>query len=305
MRISAILRLPANRNTKQKKAGRFPMRPLFHHRQYQFTSAGGATLELGSRTLIMGILNTTPDSFSDGGRYEAVGAAVAHAVEMVRQGADMIDIGAESTRPGSAPVPLEEELSRAIPVVAAVRQALPAIPISIDTYKSEVARQALDAGANIINDIWGLQADGQMAAVAAAYGCPVVISHNRHDEQYTSLVDDVCADLLRGVALAREAGVQPAQIWLDPGIGFAKNQQHNLELMGQLHRLAELGYPVLLGTSRKRFIRQVLDLPADDVVEGTAATVALGIAQGCQIVRVHDVRQMQRVARMADAIAYY
>lgn len=283
------------------------MRPLFHHRQYQFASAGGATLELGSRTLIMGILNTTPDSFSDGGRYEAVSAAVAHAVEMARQGADIIDIGAESTRPGSAPVSLQEELSRAIPVVTAVRQALPEMPISIDTYKSEVARQALDAGANIINDIWGLQADGdgQMAAVAAEYGCPVIISHNRHDELYTSLVDDVCADLLRGVALAQEAGVKPAQIWLDPGIGFAKNQQHNLELMGNLHRLVELGYPVLLGTSRKRFIRQVLDLPANDVVEGTAVTVALGIAQGCQIARVHDVRQMRRVARMADAIAYY
>lgn len=269
---------------------------------------GGLTLELGHRTLIMGILNATPDSFSDGGRYTHVDAAVAHAQAMVREGADIIDIGGESTRPGFEPVGLEEELRRILPVVQAVREALPHVPISIDTYKAATARQALEAGAHIINDIWGLKGDPNMAAVAAEYGCPVIISHNRHARDYNDLVPDVLADLHSSVSIASAAGVAEDRIWLDPGIGFAKTYDDNLELLGRLSELMALGYPVLLGTSRKRFIRQTLNLPVEapveDLVEGTAATVALGIAHGCQIVRVHDVRAIKRTALMTDAILY-
>lgn len=264
----------------------------------------GVRLELGKRTLIMGILNATPDSFSDGGRYMDIDAAVAHAREMVDQGADILDIGGESTRPGFEPVPLDEELRRVVPVVAALRQALPHIPLSIDTYKAETARQALEAGAHIINDIWGLKGDPNMAGVAAEYGCPVIVSHNRHERNYNDLVPDVIDDLQSSVAIARRAGVSDDNIWLDPGIGFAKTYEDNMELMGRMSELTALGYPVLLGTSRKRFIRQTLDLPVDDLAEGTAATVVLGIAQGCQIVRVHDVRHMKRTAMMTDAILY-
>lgn len=252
----------------------------------------------------MGILNVTPDSFSDGGRYMAVEAAVEHAVRMVEAGADILDIGGESTRPGHEPVQAEEEMRRVLPVIRALREALPHVPLSIDTYKAETARRALEAGAHIINDIWGLQADPGMARAAAEFGCPVIITHNRHDTDYADLARDAAADLLRSVRLAVEAGVDPHHIWLDPGIGFAKDYDHNLEMMGRLDELVRLGYPVLLGTSRKRFIRQTLDLPADDVVEGTAATVALGIAQGCQIVRVHDVERIVRTVRMTDAIVY-
>jgi dihydropteroate synthase len=223
---------------------------------------------------------------------------------MVKEGADLLDIGGESTRPGFEPVPLTEELRRILPVIRAVREALPHVPLSIDTYKAEAARQALEAGAHIINDIWGLKGDPNMAAVAAEYGCPVIISHNRHARDYNDLVPDVLADLLSSVAVARTAGVAEDRVWLDPGIGFAKNHEDNLELLGRLSELNALGYPVLLGTSRKRFIRQTLNLPVEELVEGTAATVALGIAHGCQIMRVHDVRAMKRTALMADAILY-
>jgi len=279
------------------------MRPVIWSRTYRL--GGGVTLELGRRTLVMGILNVTPDSFSDGGRYMAVDAAVEHAVRMVRAGADIIDIGGESTRPGSRPVPADEEIRRVIPVIRAVREALPNVPLSIDTYKAETACRALEAGAHIINDVWGLKADPEMARTAAEFGCPVVISHNRLEAGgYADIARDVAAELLDSVRLAAEAGVDPRNIWLDPGIGFVKDYEDNLDMMGRLAELVRLGYPVLLGTSRKRFIRHTLDLPADDVVEGTAATVALGIAQGCQIVRVHDVDRIVRTVRMTDAIVY-
>lgn len=277
-------------------------KPDFWKRTYDL--GGGVTLELGNRTLIMGILNATPDSFSDGGRYTHVDAAVSHAQAMVSEGADILDIGGESTRPGFEPVGLEEELRRILPVIRAVREALPHVPISIDTYKAAAARQALEAGAHIINDIWGLKGDPNMAAVAAEYGCPVIISHNRHARDYNDLVPDVLADLHSSVSIASAAGVAEDRVWLDPGIGFAKTFNDNLELLGRLSELTALGYPVLLGTSRKRFIRQVLNLPVEDLVEGTAATVALGIAHGCQIVRVHDVRAIKRTTLMTDAILY-
>ncbi|WP_183587559.1 dihydropteroate synthase [Paenibacillus rhizosphaerae] len=265
---------------------------------------GQAVLRLGQSTQVMGILNVTPDSFSDGGRYVDPDTAVRHALKMMLDGADLIDIGGESTRPGYTPVSAEEELARVIPVIEAIHKAAPHIPISIDTYKAEVARQAILAGAHIINDIWGGKGDPDMLKVAAELGCPIILMHNRHDMDYTNIVEDVVADLEESVRLALAAGVQPEYIILDPGIGFAKNGEHNLKLMTQLDRLNQIGYPVLLATSRKKFIRSVLDLPVDDLVEGTAATVAFGIAQGCQLVRVHDVKSIKRTVKMCDAMIY-
>lgn len=277
------------------------LQPTWRQRTYRW--ANGA-FTLGQRTLIMGILNVTPDSFSDGGRYNRVDAALRHAGEMLEAGADIIDIGGESTRPGHQPVGQEEELERVLPVIEALRRELPQVPISVDTYKAEVARQALEAGAHIINDIWGCKKEPEMAHVAARYGCPLILMHNRPERRYDRFVEEVKADLLASVALAKAAGVKDDQIWLDPGIGFAKTGEDNLVLMSHLDELCALGYPVLLGTSRKKFIRDTLQLPVDDVVEGTAATVALGIAQGCQIVRVHDVASIARTARMCDAVLY-
>ncbi|WP_168123480.1 dihydropteroate synthase [Paenibacillus sp. HB172176] len=275
---------------------------VYYNRSYTFDD--GVKLELGERTLIMGILNATPDSFSDGGRYANVEAVVARARQMFEEGADILDIGGESTRPGYESVSVDEELSRVIPVITALRRELPQVPLSIDTYKAVTARQSLEAGAHIINDIWGLAFDPDMAAAAAEYGCPVIISHNRHSRDYDDLVPDMLADLRRSIGIAEAAGVAGSRIWLDPGIGFAKTYENNLEALGRLRELTALGYPVLLGTSRKGFIQKTLNSSSNDVIEGTAATVALGIAHGCQIMRVHDVRAMKRVALMADAICY-
>jgi dihydropteroate synthase len=277
------------------------MKPTFYDRVYTFDD--GLRLELGRRTLIMGILNVTPDSFSDGGKYADLDKAVERAKQMEAEGADIIDIGGESTRPGHEPVTPEEELRRVIPAIRAVREAV-RLPISVDTYRAETARQSLEAGAHILNDIWGFKREPRMADIAAEYGCPVILMHNRENRDYSDFVPDVLADLLASVARAKSAGVAEENIWLDPGIGFAKDYEENLELMGRLDEIVKLGYPVLLGTSRKTFIRRTLDVTPDDAVEGTAATQALGIAQGCQIIRVHDVRQMKRVAAMTDAIVY-
>lgn len=269
----------------------------------QILNCRGKSLPMGERTLIMGILNVTPDSFSDGGRYHTVEAAVAQARKLVEDGADILDIGGESTRPGSAAVPLEEELHRIIPVIEAVSRELDT-PISVDTYKPEAARLALKAGASIINDIWGFRRDPRMAEVAAEYGCPVVLMHNREEPVYADFLADVKRDLLESISIARHAGVDPAQIILDPGIGFAKNQAENLYMLRHLGEITALGYPVLLGTSRKRVIRNVLNVDTDEADSGTAATVAWGIAQGMNIMRVHDVLGMARVARMTDAIVH-
>ncbi|MBO9605935.1 MAG: dihydropteroate synthase [Paenibacillaceae bacterium] len=258
-------------------------------------------LLLGAKTLLMGIVNVTPDSFSDGGRYNTVDKAVAHARQLVADGADIIDIGGESTRPGAAAVSLKEELQRVVPVIEALRDAVD-VPLSVDTYKAEVARQALAAGAHIVNDVWGLKADPSIAGVAAQYDCPVIITHNRTDRDYAHFIADVVADLQASIRIAREAGVGETRIVLDPGIGFAKDYEQNLLMLARLDAVVELGYPVLLGTSRKSVIQKTLQ--GHDVGSyGTAATVALGIARGCAIMRVHDVREMKRVAAMADAIA--
>lgn len=262
----------------------------------------GKTLVLGERTLIMGILNVTPDSFSDGGKYTDVDLAVRHAVQMAQDGADIIDIGGESTRPGFQKIDAEEELARILPVIEAVSREVD-LPISVDTYKAEVARQALEAGAHIINDIWGFREDPEMAKVAARFNAPAVLMHNRKDEAYSGgFMPDLLDDLRRSIRIAREAGVPDSHIILDPGFGFAKSMDQHLELMGRLEEICALGFPVLIGTSRKRFIRYTLDVAVDDAVEGTAATVALAVAQGCDIMRVHDVKQMKRVAAMCDAI---
>lgn len=275
------------------------MHPVRYERSYAY---GGLSFTLDKSTLIMGILNATPDSFSDGGRYNNRERAVAHALQMIEDGADIIDIGGESTRPGHESVSLEVELDRVIPIVKAVREAAPHIPISVDTYKAEVARRSLEAGAHIINDIWGFKEDPLMAKVAAEYECPVILMHNRKDRNYNNLLADIASDLLESVEIARQAGVSDCNIILDPGIGFAKDYHENLEVMRSLDQLVKLGYPLLLGTSRKRFIRTALDVPIEETAFGTAATVALGIAQGCQIVRVHDVKEMKHTAAMCDAM---
>ncbi|MDD9272067.1 dihydropteroate synthase [Paenibacillus sp. GCM10023248] len=264
-------------------------------------SCRGHELPIGDRTIIMGILNITPDSFSDGGSYVKLEDAVRRARQMVEDGADIIDIGGESTRPGAAEVTEDEELRRVIPVIEAIRREID-VPLSVDTYKAEVAKQALAAGAHIINDVWGGQADPRMAEVAAAYDCPFIITHNRKDTNYVDFFADVQNDLLQYVKQAREAGVREERIILDPGIGFAKSYEQNLQLLNRLRPIVELGYPVLLGTSRKSVIGMTLNLPPAERLEGSLSTIVLGIAQGCGIVRVHDVQATKRAAVMTDAI---
>jgi dihydropteroate synthase len=269
----------------------------------------GAVLDLSSRTHLMGILNVTPDSFSDGGRYLAAEHALRHAREMISMGADILDIGGESTRPGSQPVSAEEELSRIIPIIERIA-AESSVLISVDTYKSTVARKALAAGASVVNDISGLRFSPDMAEVAAAANAAVVIMHTKgmprdmqHNPVYDDVVPEVMAYLGEGIELAVKAGVDREKILIDPGIGFGKTLEHNLSLLRRLDEFRGLGRPILLGTSRKKFIGTILDLPVpEERVDGTAATVALGIERGAHIVRVHDVARMKQVARMTDAL---
>ncbi|MCI1880984.1 MAG: dihydropteroate synthase [Sporolactobacillus sp.] len=249
----------------------------------------------------MGILNVTPDSFSDGGQFDTLDRAVAHALTMQRDGADIIDVGGESTRPGYTPLSAEAEIARVIPVIKAIRRQTD-VPISIDTYKASTAQAALDAGADMINDIWGAKADSQMAQVAAARDVPIILMHNRDNRRYRNLIEDMKTDLRVSITIALNAGVAPDKIIIDPGIGFAKDYYQNLEVMNHLEEFHELGYPILLGTSRKGFIGKTLDLPVDRRVEGTGATVCLGIADGCQIMRIHDVAEIARMAKMMDTI---
>jgi len=262
---------------------------------------GPYTLDFTKKTIVMGILNATPDSFSDGGKYNRIENAIEHAKEMVTNGADIIDIGGESTRPGFAAVSLEEELDRVIPVIKAISGHVQ-IPISIDTYKAEVAKQAIEAGAHIINDIWGAKADEHMGKVASDYNVPIILMHNRHERNYQLFHRDVINDLYESIAIVKKAGVKDENIILDPGIGFAKDFQENLLMMQNLDKLVMLGYPVLLGTSRKTMIGQALNLPVDERMEGTGATVCYGIQKGCQIIRIHDVKEMSRMAKMMDAM---
>ena len=282
---------------------------------------GSFTFNWGSRTYVMGILNVTPDSFSGDGiiaKGNAVEVSVEQARNFLTYGADILDVGGESTRPGSAPVNADEELERVIPIIQALNKNFPEALISIDTYKAQVAEEAIRAGAHIINDVWGLRADDSLASVAAKYKTPVILMHNRSNPasvevrekfgnayigaEYENLIEDVKRELLNSVELAHKAGIAESHIVLDPGVGFGKTREHNLELINRLGEIRGLGYPILLGTSRKSFIGFTLDLPADQRVEGTAATVAVGITRGADIIRVHDVKEMARVAKMTDAI---
>ena len=270
------------------------------------TRVGGSTFEWGSRTYVMGVINATPDSFSGDGIGSSVQAALAQARSFEQWGADIIDVGGESTRPpsmyaGSEPVPADTELERVLPIIRAITQEL-AVPVSIDTYKAQVARQAVAAGASMINDVWALQRDPGMAGAAAELGVPVVLMHNQDHTRYDDVVPDVVSRLSWLADRAVEAGVSRDRVILDPGMGFGKTAQHNLEILRRLDEFRSTGLPILVGMSRKSTIGYVLDLAVDERLEGTAATVALSIAGGADIVRVHDVREMVRVSRMSDAV---
>lgn len=254
-----------------------------------------------NKTLVMGILNVTPDSFSDGGKYNEVEQAMIHARQMAADGADIIDVGGESTRPGYIQISDDEEIGRIVPIIKALRQQVDVL-ISVDTYKSRVAEAAIAAGAHIINDIWGAKYDSAIAGVAAKWDVPIILMHNRNEASYLDFQEDMMQDLAESVQISLAAGVRKENIWLDPGVGFAKSVAQNLEAMQMIGRMAELGYPVLLGTSRKSFIGKILDVPVDERLEGSLATVCYGINQGCHIVRVHDVKETVRVVRMMDAL---
>ena len=262
---------------------------------------GSFDLDYSNKTLIMGILNVTPDSFSDGGKYNRIDAALKHAERMVNDGADILDVGGESTRPNYERISDEEEIERVAPIIEAISRNIE-VPISVDTYKSRVAEAAVKAGAHILNDIWGGKADSLMSKVAAEYKVPIILMHNRGNMEYGHFVRDVLQDLFESIMLVKDAGVKDENIILDPGIGFAKDLKLNLEMMRNLDKLVSLGYPVLLATSRKSMIGHILDLPPSERMEGTAATICHGIQQGCQMVRVHDVKEMARTAKMMDAL---
>ncbi len=262
---------------------------------------GNKDFEIGKRTYIMGILNVTPDSFSDGGRFSDIRSAINHAKKMVADGADIIDIGGESTRPGHDPVSIDEEIKRVVPIIEALKKEI-SVPISVDTYKSRVAECAVQAGADMINDIWGFKNDAYIAGVAARYNVPCCLMHNRDNKNYTNLASDIIKDLEESITIALKAGVKRQNIILDPGIGFAKSYEDNLKTMNNLEKINSLGYPVLLGTSRKSMIGFALDLPASDRLEGTLATTTIGIMKGCEFIRVHDVLENKRVCVMTDAI---
>jgi dihydropteroate synthase len=267
----------------------------------RLTIANGKPLAWGKRTYIMGIINVTPDSFSGDGLGADIPAIVDQALRFEEEGADFLDVGAESTRPGSHPISAEEELRRLIPALEAIAARVN-LPVSVDTYKAQVARRAIEAGAVIINDIWGLKADPELAQVAAEAGTPLIIMHNQETRQYRDLLPDIFASLNHSIGLALHTGVPQESIILDPGIGFGKTPDHNLEILKRLDEFKTLGYPLLVGASRKSTIGLILGLPVGQRVEGTAATVALSIAGGADIVRVHDVKEMARVCRMSDAI---
>ena len=263
---------------------------------------GRFNLTVGHRTLIMGILNVTPDSFSDGGDFFDVETALAQGRKMVEQGADIIDIGGESTRPGSDEVNCEEELRRVIPIVRKLSYEL-SVPISIDTYKARVAEEAVMAGASIINDIWGLQRDPDMARIAAEYNVPVIMMHNKKGTDYEKdIIAEIIDFLNKSIKVAKEAGIDRGKLIIDPGIGFGKTLEQNMEVMARLGELHVLGCPILLGTSRKSMIGKILDLTPKERIEGTIATTVMGIIQGVDIVRVHDVVENLRVIKVTDAI---
>lgn len=262
---------------------------------------GNKVFDVKNEVYVMGILNVTPDSFSDGGKFNQMDQALLHAREMIADGATIIDVGGESTRPGYTKISDEEEIERVVPVIERLKQEFD-IPVSIDTYKGEVARAAVAAGADLVNDIWGLKYDDKMASVIAEAKVACCLMHNRENENYQNFMQDMLQDLRETIAIAKRAGIADDKIMLDPGVGFAKSYENNLEAIAKVDRLLELGYPVLLGTSRKSVVGLTLDLPANERVEGTIATSVYAVQKGCAFVRVHDVKENMRAIRMAQAI---
>lgn len=273
----------------------------FEKHKSEHFECGKYKLEIGKKTYIMGILNITPDSFSDGGKYNNVDSAVKRAIEMVEDGADIIDIGGESTRPGHEPIDVFEEINRVVPVIESLAKEI-GVPVSIDTSKALVAEKALQAGAHIVNDQWGLQRDPAIAEIVSRYGAGIVMMHNQNEKVYEDLMSDIIGFLRKSIKLAESAGIKRVNMAIDPGVGFGKTLEHNLGVIRRLSDLNSLNLPILLGTSRKSLIGNVLNLPVNERIEGTAATVVLGIAGGADIIRVHDVKEMARVAKMTDAI---
>lgn len=262
---------------------------------------GTKEFNLGERTFIMGILNVTPDSFSDGGKFNTLTKALEQVDKLVEEGVDIIDIGGESTRPGFLYVEEDDEIARVVPVIKAIKEKYD-IAISIDTYKSKVAEEAVKAGADLINDVWGFKKDLNMAKIAAKYNVPCCLMHNKSEKEYDNIIEDMHLELQESINIALEAGVKKENIILDPGIGFGKTYEHNIEVMHNLEKFLDLGYPMLLATSRKSMIGLTLDLPTEERVEGTIATTVVGIMKGYDFVRVHDVKENKRAAQMTDAI---
>lgn len=252
-------------------------------------------------TYVMGILNVTPDSFSDGGRYDSVNEALKRARQMILEGVDLIDIGGESTRPGYEPISDEEEIERIVPVIEAIKRHMD-IPVSVDTYKSAVAKAAIEAGADMVNDIWGLKHDSEMAKVIAETGVACCLMHNRKTTDYKDFMTDCLEDLKEGIAIAKAAGIEDDKIIIDPGVGFAKTYEQNLQVLKHLDQFKALGYPVLLGASRKSVIGLTLDLPTDERLEGTLATTVMAVMAGASFVRVHDIEANSRAIAMTEAI---
>ena len=250
---------------------------------------------------IMGILNVTPDSFSDGGKWNDMDRAIRHTGDMIREGAAIIDVGGESTRPGHVQISIQEEIDRVVPVIEMIKKNFD-IPVSIDSYKGPVVEEALKAGADLVNDIWGLKYDRTVAGLIAKYQVPCCLMHNREKAEYNNFLDDMFQDMRDSLAIAKEAGIDDSQIILDPGVGFGKVYEHNLTAILHLELLVELGYPVLLATSRKSVIGTALDLPTDQRVEGTLATTVMGVEKGASFIRVHDVKENLRAIRMTQAI---
>ena len=264
---------------------------------------GNREFDLKNHTYVMVILNVTPDSFSDGGSYTSIDKAMEQTEKMIQQGADIIDVGGESTRPGHVQIGDEEEIKRVVPVIREIKKKFD-IPVSIDTYKSAVAKAALEAGADLLNDIWGFRYDEKMAELAAKYDVPVCLMHNRDNLDYDDFMEEVKKDLQISLDIAEKYGVKKENIMLDPGVGFGKTYEQNLMVMNHLEEIVDMGYPVLLGTSRKSVIGLTLDLPVDEREEGTLATSVLGAIKGCQFVRVHDVEKNVRALKMTDAILH-
>lgn len=262
---------------------------------------GNREFQTKGHTYVMGILNVTPDSFSDGGKWNDRDRALRHVEEMLAEGADIIDVGGESTRPGYTMLSEEEEIARVVPVIEAVKAAFE-VPVSLDTYKAKVASAGIAAGADLINDIWGLRYDGDMAKLIAGSGLPCCLMHNRKNTDYHSFVDDVASDLKGSLRLAEEAGIAEDRIILDPGIGFGKKYEQNLEILHRLETIGKLGYPLLLGCSRKSVVGLTLELPVEQRLEGTLVTTVFGVLNGCMFVRVHDVKENVRAVKMAEAI---